>query len=152
MTYDSFSEMIAKEPEQISGYGKMLRNYLWYLAVPTVKGVSDSYVIGQSYSVKFPDADNRTLTMTLSDVIYDQTNSKSIMLFSCGVVDASFDYLRIQRVEIISKNVSGFRIPASAVCEVSGVTGVYILKDGRATFRKITVLYEGDGYYIVSAD
>jgi putative membrane fusion protein len=152
MTYDTFLEMTQMKPSESKGFGKIMRNYLWYLAVPTVKGVSDSYVIGQSYSVKFPDADNRTLAMTLSDVIYDQTNSKSIMLFSCGVVDASFDYLRIQRVEIISKNVSGFRIPASAVCEVSGVTGVYILKDGRATFRKITVLYEGDGYYIVSAD
>jgi hypothetical protein len=152
MTYDSFSEMIAKEPEQISGYGKMLRNYLWYLAVPTVKGISDSYVLGETYNVKFPDDNNRVLKMTLSNVIYDSTGSKSIMLFSCGVVDSSFNYLRIGRVEIVSRDISGFRIPESAVCEVGGTTGVYILKDGRATFRKITVLYEGDGYYIVSSD
>lgn len=151
MTYESFVEMTEKQPSDKKGFGKIMRNYLWYLAVPTVKGISDSYVIGESYDVSFPDADNRTIKMTLSDVIYDETNSKCVMLFSCGVVDAGFNYLRIQRVEIVSKNVSGFRVPASAVCESNGVTGVYILKDGRASFRKITVLYEGDGYYIVSA-
>lgn len=151
LTYDSFMEMTEMSPTSEKGFGKIMLNYLWYLAVPTVKGVSDSYVIGETYDVSFPDADNRTLKMTLSDVIYDSTNAKSIMLFSCGVVDASFDYLRIQRVEIVSKNVSGFRVPATAVCEQNGVTGVYILKDGRATFRRITILNEGDGYYIVSA-
>jgi putative membrane fusion protein len=152
MTYDSFSEMISREPESISGYGKMMQNYLWYLAVPTVKGISDSYVPGETYSVQFPDDNNRTLKMTLADVIYDKAGSKSVMLFSCGTLDASFNYLRIQRVEIVSRDISGFRIPESAVCEVGGTTGVYILKDGMATFRKITVLYEGDGYYIVSSD
>jgi len=152
MTYESFSEMISKDPEDLSGYGKMMQNYLWYLAVPTVKGISDSYVLGETYNVKFPDDNNRTLKMTLSKVIYDETGSKSIMLFSCGVIDDSFNYLRIGRVEIVSRDISGFRIPESAVCELGGTTGVYILKDGMATFRKITVLYEGDGYYIVSSD
>ena len=152
LTYSSFMEMTEKAPAETSGFGKMMLNYRWYLAVPTVKGISDGYVIGETYNVKFPDVDNRTLKMTLSDVLYDETGAKSIMLFSCGTVDASFDYLRIQRVEIVSKDISGFRIPESAVCELNGTTGVYILKDGMAKFRKVTVLYEGDGYYIVSAD
>lgn len=152
MTYGSFSEMISKSPEDLSGYGKMMQNYLWYLAVPTVKGISDSYVLGETYNVKFPDDNNRTLKMTLSKVIYDETGSKSIMLFSCGVVDDNFNYIRVGRVEIVSRDISGYRIPESAVCELGGTTGVYILKDGMAAFRKITVLYEGDGYYIVSSD
>ncbi len=152
MTYASFSEMLKKEPESVSGYGKMMQNYLWYLAVPTVRGISDSYVLGEVYSISFPDDNGRTLKMTLSDVIHDETGAKSIMLFSCGVLDPSFNYLRVQRVEIVSRDISGFRIPESAVCELGGTTGVYILKDGKATFRKITVLYEGEGYYIVSAD
>ena len=152
MTYSSFSEMIEREPENNVGFGKMMQNYLWYLAVPTVKGISDSYVLGETYNVKFPDDNNRTLKMTLADVIYDETGSRCVMLFSCGIVDADFSYLRIGRVEIVSKDIEGFRIPESAICEVGGTTGVYILKDGVATFRKITVLYEGEGYYIVSSD
>ena len=116
MTYSSFSEMITKEPESVSGYGKMMQNYLWYLAVPTVKGISDSYVLGETYNVSFPDDHDITLKMTLSKVIYDETGAKSVMLFSCGVLDPSFNYLRIQRVEIVSQDISGFRIPESAVC------------------------------------
>lgn len=152
MTYSSFVEMTEKEPSDQKCFGKIMNNYLWYLAVPTVKGISDAYAVGNTYDVKFPDDENRTMKMTLYKVIYDETESKSVMLFSCGIVDGSFDYLRTQRVEIVSRDVSGYRIPASAVCDINGTTGVYILKDGIATFRKITVLYEGDRYYIVSAD
>ena len=142
LTYSSFMEMTEKSPSGTSGYGKMMLNYRWYLAVPTVKGISDTYVLGETYNVKFPDADNRTFKMTLADVLYDETGAKSVMLFSCGTVDASFNYLRIQRIEIVSKDISGFRIPESAICELNGTTGVYILKDGVAKFRKVTVLYE----------
>ena len=55
-------------------------------------------------------------------------------------------------LNIVNKNITGFRVPASAVCEHGGNSGVYIIKDGMASFRKIVILYEGDGYYIVSAE
>ena len=151
LTYDSFVEMTNQKPSEASSVGKILLNYKWYLAIPTVKGISDTYSIGGEYVVSFPDSDNRSLKMKLENVIYDETGAKSVLLFSCGIVDASFDYLRIQRVNIVSRDISGYRIPESAVCELNGTTGVYVLKDGMASFRKIVILYQGDGYYIVSS-
>ena len=152
MTYDDFIAMTQMSPSETTGVGKILLDYNWYLSIPTVKGISDTYVIGQTYDVSFPDSDNRTLKMTLSNIIYDDSGANSLMLFSCGIVDSSFNYLRIQRVNIVSRDISGFRIPEKAVCELNGTTGVYILKDGMASFRKIVILYEGDGYYIVSSE
>ncbi len=152
LTYASFSDMLTKSPEKTEAIGKLQLNYKWYLAIPTVKGISDTFTVGQTYEVTFPDTDNRTIKMTLSDVKYDESGARSLMLFSCGVVDGDFDYLRIQKVSILCRDITGFRIPESAVCELNGTTGVYIIKDGMASFRKIVVLYKGDGYYIVSAE
>jgi len=152
LTYDSFLEMTQKDPLDEPYVGKMLLDYRWYLAIPTVKGISDSFNVGEVYDISFPDSGNRTFKMSLENVIYDSTGAKSLMVFMCGIVDGSFNYLRLQQVNITHRNITGYRIPESAVCEIGGNTGVYILSDGMASFRKVVILYEGDGYYIVSAE
>ncbi len=152
LTYSSFIEMTEKEPEKAGAAGKLLKNYRWYLVIPTVTGISDTYTLGADYDISFPDSGNKSFKMTLDRVVSDESGAKTLMIFSCGVVDGSFEYLRVQRVNIVSRDITGYRIPEKAVCELNGTTGVYILKDGKATFRKIVILYKGDGYYVVSAD
>ena len=116
-----------------------------------MKGLSDSFRLGSDYTVSFPDSENRTFLMTLDRLIYDDTEAKVLMVFQCGIVSDNFEGLRLQQINIVSRDVTGFRIPISAVCEQNGNTGVFILKDGKASFRKTVILYEGDGYYVVSA-
>lgn len=152
ISYDSFAQMIETEPSTEKGIGKLIIDYRWYLAIPTVKGISDTFSVGSPYVISFPDNENRSFEMTLQNIVFDSTEARSVMIFECGIVDGDFDYLRVQRVNITHRNVSGYRIPEEAVCELGGNTGVYILKDGMASFRKIIVLYEGDGYYIVSPE
>lgn len=153
LSYEDFIDMIESSPEeQKAAIGKMLIDYQWYLAVPTVKGISDTYSVGKFYDVSFPEEGNETFNMQLCRKVFDPTGAKSIMIFACGVVDKDFDSIRVQQINITHRNVSGFRVSESSVCEIGGNTGVYILKDGMASFRKIIVLYEGDGYYIVSSD
>ena len=151
LTYDSFFEMTSKTADTQNYVGKLLVDYKWYLVIPTVKGISDAYSVATYYDIAFPDNQNRTIEMQLDNIIYDSTGSKSIMIFACGVVDKNFDYTRIQQVSITNRNVSGYRVPKTAVCEISGHTGVYILKDGMASFRKASILYEGEEYYIISS-
>lgn len=152
MTYDDFIEMTSKEKNTAHSIGKIVLNYKWYIAIPTVTGISDTFYVGGEYDMSFPDSGNRSFKMQLEKIIPDSVEAKSIMLFSCGTVDASFDYLRIQQVNVINKDITGYRVPATAVCEQGGNTGVYILTDGMASFRKIVILYQGDNYYIVSSE
>lgn len=151
MTYESFWNMTGQAPETTEAVGKILLDYRWYIVIPTVKGLSDSFRLGSNYTVSFPDSGNRTFPMTLDRLIYDDTEAKVLMVFQCGIVSDNFEGLRLQQINIVSRDVTGFRIPISAVCEQNGNTGVFILKDGKASFRKTVILYEGDGYYVVSA-
>lgn len=152
LTYEGFFEMVSAKKEDAGSVGKILLNYKWYVAVPTVSGISDTFSVGEDYDVTFTDSENRTLSMQLEKIIYDLTGSQSVMLFSCGIVDPDFEYLRIQNINITDKNISGFKVPESAVSDQGGSKGVYVLKDGRANFRKITILHHSAGYYIVSSD
>ena len=152
LSYERFIEMTEASCEGVDAIAKMLLDYRWYLAVPTVKGISDTYTIGEFYDVAFPDSENKTFSMQLTRVIYDSADARSVMIFACGVVDKNFENVRVRQINITHRNVRGYRINATAVCEIGGNTGVYILKDGMARFRKVVILYEGDGYYIVSAE
>ena len=41
-------------------------------------------------------------------------------------------------------------MPQSALYTVNGVEGVYIFKDSTVYFRRVEVLYRGDGYVIAA--
>lgn len=152
LTYDSFTEMTSSDAQNSNAIGKLLLDYRWYLAIPTVKGISDTYSVGEFYDISFSDGGDRSLNMQLSRIVFDSSGAKAVMIFSCGVVGDSFNETRVRQINITHRDVRGYRISASAVCEIGGNTGVYILKDGMASFRKVVILYEGDGYYIVSAE
>ena len=46
--------------------------------------------------------------------------------------------------------ITGLRVPDTAVREEKGIKGVYVFSSSRVVFRKIKIIYEGDGYYVVA--
>ena len=71
-------------------------------------------------------------------------------MFEASEIPSDFAFFRTQRVEITANESEGYYVPESALQQKDGVSGVYILKDGIVRFRRIEILYFGDGYYIVS--
>ena len=51
------------------------------------------------------------------------------------------------RITLGSK--TGYRVPSDAVHTVGEDTGVYILVGNMIEFRRITIIGEGEGYYVV---
>ena len=49
----------------------------------------------------------------------------------------------------VVEEVTGYRVPIEALREHEGEKGVYILADSSVEFRRVTVVREGSGYYIV---
>ena len=64
----------------------------------------------------------------------------------------NFDYTRMQPVEISAVEYTGFEVPIEAVRVVNGFEGVYILDEVTVEFRRINIIYEGDGYVICTGD
>ena len=87
--------------------------------------------------------------VSVRENVYDE-NGDFVLLFSSPDPPEDFAYLRCQRVRIEYEVYEGYRVPIEAVRHYDGMTGVYTLHGGYVYFRRINVLYEGEGYYIVS--
>ena len=146
-----FAELTSAAPQPPSdgaAVGKMVYGYEWSLAID-LDAASASYLSeGGAYSFRFPENRDRELTLTCSRLI--PTEQGAIAVFTSTEVLSDFTYLRVQSAEIAVDAYSGYYVPESAIHTVDGEEGVYIFRDSTLHFRRIRILYRGDGYCIAA--
>lgn len=130
--------------------GKLVTGYTWYIAVPVRKEKLPQYEVGKKYNVSFPYNYDKTISMTLERSVTETGSSDGVLVFSATELPEDFNYLRNQNVVIEKSGVTGYRIPVSALRMVDGKQGVYILYGSTVYFRRVEVLFEKDGYFIVA--
>lgn len=153
LTYSDVTEMIsrAKEisPEQSSA-GKIVSSFKWYVACHMSAADAGKYKVGRTYEVKLHNNASNPVDMTLYKVL--KGGADAVVLFECSVIPDGFDYTRSQECEITYGELAGFKIPVSAVRYLDGYEGVFILDEVTVKFRRISVIKEGNGYYLCEAD
>ena len=77
-------------------------------------------------------------------------DGQDVGIFISDEVPSDFAFLRRQNVEITVGSSTGYYVPEAALHVVNGVEGVYIFKESTAYFRRVAVVYRGDGYVIVA--
>ncbi len=55
---------------------------------------------------------------------------------------------RTVNVEIFKNEVSGLRVPITALRIIDDVFGVYIVQNNKLTFKKVDIIYEDESYFI----
>ncbi|MBE6542020.1 MAG: hypothetical protein E7672_06190 [Ruminococcaceae bacterium] len=153
LTFDDFVQMSSSEAENVnvSCVGSMVHDFRWYIACFMKKTDAASLVDKYSCDVTFAYSD-KTLSMELYRIIPQTPGDNAVVIFQCEVMPENFDYTRMQPVEISSVEYTGFEVPIEAVRVVSGFEGVYILDEVTVEFRRINIIYEGDGYVICTGD
>jgi len=154
LTPERFAEL-RSQPAQKNGtvtVGKMVYGYSWNLVMNLASDVAERFDEGGAYSFSFPENDGRTLTLTLESK--SEGEVETMLVFRSDSTPAGFDYHRVQRVEITVATTQGFYVPESALVTrtVGGEEqqGVYVFKNSVVRFRRIEVLWRGDGYCIVA--
>jgi hypothetical protein len=139
-------------PVAVSGQviGKQVYTPKWYLALPCDEPTRLEFVEGGIYDVFFSDGADVTLDMTLERICVDEADpSDAYLLFSSYDISLTADLSRTQNVRISLGSCSGYRIPTESLHKVNNQDGVYILVGSIVEFRRVTVIGEGYGYYIV---
>ena len=153
LTVADFDEMITASPmmpEQGYAVGKMVYGYDWYMAIG-LDTTATLFEEGEAYSFTFSDNHDRVLKMTCWRTVTEK-EGRTIAVFTSDEIPTDFQFLRRQSVEIAVGSSTGYYVPQSALHTVNGVEGVYIFKDSTAYFRRVEILYRGDGYVIAAQD
>ena len=156
LNYRTFLSLSEQEPDDpmnaAAGYpvGKLVTDYLWYAACEIDADLLHNFQTDKTYSIKFPYNNDISLHMTLYRILSEVGADTVVLVFRCNVLPAEFNYLRHQTVQIVQTSYTGYRVPISAVRIVNGQVGVYVLRGSAVQFRRITPLYEADGYLIVA--
>ena len=148
----------------------------WYIAIPADDAGYERFRanVGKTYEIGFLGADDLSINMLLEAVIaeeiYDETEeitegededesgeeeknldtARTYLLFSSRDLSRIAGLDRHQSVSITLSAKSGYRIPREAVQRQGEDIGVYILVGNMIEFRRITIIGEGDGYYIAN--
>lgn len=151
LTVERFDELTAAPPLSQPGFavGKMASGSRWYLAIGQDAAYAAHFEEGVRYAVRFPDNGGRELQM-LCDRLVTGADGRAVVILSTDEIPRDFVYLRAQRVEITVGSFVGYHVPDAAMRVQNGVEGVFIFEESTVRFRRVEVLYRGDGYCIVA--
>ena len=150
MSVQDFYAMTEAAPVSTAGtVGKMINSHTWYAAIPMNDDNADRFEVGSTYTFSFIDNDGIELPLTLERKIESMDKRDGVLVFSCEQTPSGFSFLRTQRVQSVVEQITGYRVPIEAVREYNSEKGVYILEDSCVEFRRVTVVSQGAGYYIV---
>lgn len=134
---------------------KFVYNNVWKIATVCDNATVALLTEGELYSITLFDIRERKLTMTLESI--GQTDGeKTVLVFSCSDMPEDFDYTRYQSLRLDISSIEGYRVPKEALVTVKDENtgeekrGVYILNASVVYFRRVEIIGESDGYYIVS--
>jgi len=153
--------------------GKIVRNYEWFAACPSTKSKLRLFTEGKNYQVTFPNNSEFEIEMNLYRIISQTDSDDIVLLFKTTYMPDGFNYLRSQPAEVVEVVHTGYKVPLSAVriADISvdyqapnealgttetrtetytGIKGVYVLEGGIVRFKRINVVYETEGYVVVS--
>ena len=127
--------------------GKMVYGYTWYLCTVTDSETAGYIDPGKEITVKIA-GEERSMSVLRKE--YSPDGEDVFITMECRVPLSDISVERDQTVTIIGQSFEGFRVPAEAIRIEDGVTGVYVLEGAQAVFKPVEIIYNGDGYYLVS--
>ena len=163
LTPSSLSALLAGQgKESGGGVGKLITATRWYFASALPVSVAERLKQGGTATLRFSGDFDQDIDMRV-DQIGEAEGDKSVVVFSTDRYLSQTTLLRQQTAELIFNSWSGLRIPKQALrMEKSTYTdketgqevqnnrlGVYALLGGRAEFKTVEVVTEGDDYYVV---
>ena len=163
LTPSSLSALLAGQgKESGGGMGKLITSTRWYFASALPTSVTERLKVGGTATLRFSGDFDQDIDMRV-DQIGEAEGDKSVVVFSTDRYLSQTTLLRQQTAELIFNSWSGLRIPKQALrMEKSTYTdketgqevqnnrlGVYALLGGRAEFKTVEVVTEGDDYYVV---
>ena len=150
LTCEDIEKAIKSKPQEVKEdvIGRTMSNFQWYVlcSVPTDETVD--LEDGEEIYMNFPYSGVEKLTGTIYK-LGDRTGKKTLVIIKCNLMNPSLADFRIEDIQIITKEYTGYKIKNSAIRTVDGETGVYVVSGNLIGFRKVHIAYNDGEYSIV---
>jgi len=154
LTRDALDSLMSADRKDVgSSIGSAVYSAKWYIALPTDEAGYETFKdgVGKTYEVGFLGSDGLSIDMLLERVVQDEEDPDRVYLLFSSIDLARIAGLdRHSAVRITLDSTTGYRIPRSAIHTVGEDKGVYVLIGNMIEFRRVTIIGEGNGYYIVN--
>ena len=147
--YDQLTDTPAAPGNNV--VGTLVTNSQWYYATKVSENEAEGFLVGTTYECSFPD-NSHTEAIYMKLISKETSASQTLLVFYSSSLPRSFDTTRTQRMQASRGSYTGFRIPSEVVRAENGTTFVYVFHEGVAEKRKVKLLWEQNGYYIVSSE
>jgi len=149
-TVEMINDLLSSTPDEgKSVMGKLVDSFNWYIlcTVPTTKVTS--FKTDEKVKVFIPNSSIQQVDAKFIKVNDNKDGQTAIVL--CGnEMNEVIANLRLEDIQLVINEYSGFRIDNRAIREVDGEQGVYVLVGNIVKFRKINVVYAAPDYSIVN--
>lgn len=165
LTPQALTDLMNQTPTGDStAVGKLISSNRWYFAAVVTQEEGERLEQVGSLTLRFAGDFTKEVSMTVEKVNQDDQGQAVVILSSDRYLEQT-TLLRRETAELIFNSRTGLRVPKNALRmvtttsedEETGETtetntlGVYVVTAGRAEFKPVTILTEGDDFYVVQS-
>lgn len=149
LTVDEINDLINSQADSQNVMGKLVDSFDWYVLCTIDSNKVTSFKMDKTTKILLPNSPLQEIEARFIKV-NDTKNGKTAVVFCGNIMNDLIANLRLEDVQLVVNEYSGFRIDNRAIREVDGVQGVYVLVGNIVKFRKVNVIYSSEEYSIVN--
>lgn len=152
-TVSQWEQLSAQRYEQDSSYsGKVIRGYDWYYVALISKEEAQKFYTGKTATLLFSADASCSVPGTVTRIVEDDSSGKVAVVFCCNYMSREISSMRNPSAQIELGTFRGLKIPYKALRFQGEEQGVYVLENQALIFKKVSILYEGVGFFISTID
>ncbi|MBO4940726.1 MAG: hypothetical protein J6D15_00720 [Clostridia bacterium] len=140
--------MLTKVKES-DAVGKIVDNFSWSVAATVPFEQVEDMRVGDRIEFRLLDIGQDTISGTVSQIKQEEKGKAVLVVKSNRYVSNIYSTSRSE-IEFIKHHYEGFKIPSESIRIIDGKTGVYIIKNDKARFVPVNILYNSKEWVIVA--
>lgn len=147
MLPDDFGQIKAEKLSQ-TAIGKIVEDYKWYIVSRITIDKSARFSVGKTVTLKTNLREMPQLKATVRAVNKGKTGNEAVLVLECDGMNNYISSSRNISVTVVTENYDGLMVNASAIRNIDGKHGVFVVSGMQASFVKVKILKYTDDYAI----
>ena len=148
LSADAITQVVERQEAGSEAIGKVVDGYSWYFAAQVTADEAKRLKEVSKVTLRFPQLLAEDISCSVYDVHQDESG-EWVAVFQSGYMNAALLMARDQPADIILRSYTGLKVPKEALRQnEDGEWGAYCLEGAQVVFKKITILFQTDSFYV----